>query len=71
MNTSPTNQRLWARWLPQTFAARVFLVFSSTTFLGMVIGLALLNYQQFNRHLAETRASIAKLAAGITPPGLD
>lgn len=68
MNTSPTNQRLWARWLPQTFAARVFLVFSSTTFLGMVIGLALLNYQQFNRHVAETRASIAKLAAVTHQP---
>lgn len=71
MNSTPTPPRLWARWLPQTFAARVFLVFSLTTFLCMVIGLAVLNYQQFSRHVEETRASIGKLAAVSQQPITD
>ena len=52
MAPSLTRHLLPASWLPQTFAARVFLVFALTTFLGTVVGLALLNYQQFNRHVA-------------------
>lgn len=71
MNATLIHQRFWARWLPQTFAARVFLVFSFTTFLGMVIGLALLNYQQFSRHVQETRASIGKLAEVSQQPITD
>ena len=42
MTSSPIRHLLRASWLPQTFAARVFLVFALTTFLGTVVGLVLL-----------------------------
>lgn len=71
MAPSLTRHLLPASWLPQTFAARVFLVFALTTFLGTVVGLALLNYQQFNRHVQETRASIGKLAEVSLQPITD
>ncbi len=71
MTYNPIRNRLPSRWLPQTFAARVFLVFALTTFLGTVIGLALLNYQQFSRHVEETRASIEKLAEVSLQPITD
>lgn len=71
MTYNPIRNRLSARWLPQTFAARVFLVFALTTFLGTVFGLALLNYQQFSRHVEETRASIEKLAEVSLQPITD
>lgn len=70
-SSAPIRNRLWARWLPQTFAARVFLVFALTTFMGTVVGLALLNYQQFSRHVEETRASIEKLAEVSLQPITD
>ncbi len=71
MTYNPIRNRLPSRWLPQTFAARVFLVFALTTFTGTVIGLALLNYQQFSRHVEETRASIEKLAEVALQPITD
>ena len=36
-----------------------------------IVGLALLNYQQFNRHVQETRASIGKLAEVSLQPITD
>jgi len=71
MKPTSINQRFWARWLPQTFAARVFLVVAFTTVLATAFGLALLNYQQFSRHVKETRASIGKLAEVTQQPITD
>ena len=71
MTSSPIRHLLQARWLPQTFAARIFLVFAMTTFLGTVVGLVLLNYQQFSQHVQETRASIGKLAEVSLQPITD
>lgn len=71
MTSSPIRHLPRASWLPQTFAARVFLVFALTTFLGTVVGLVLLNYQQFSRHVQETRASIGKLAEVSLQPITD
>lgn len=55
-------------WFPQTLAARVFLVFGLTTFLAVLIGLGLLNYQQYQRHVSETRATTEKLAQVVVQP---
>ena len=65
------DQQRWARWLPQTFAARIFLIFALTTFMGSVLGLALLYYQQFNRHVEETRSAVEKLAEVALQPITD
>ena len=57
--------------MPQTFAARIFLIFALTTFMGSVLGLALLYYQQFNRHVEETRSAVEKLAEVALQPITD
>ena len=66
-----SDKQRWAGWLPQTFAARIFLIFALTTFMGSVLGLAVLYYQQFNRHVEETRAAVEKLAEVSLQPITD
>ena len=72
MTGTPIRNNLpQASWLPQTLAGRVFLVFALTTFLGTVVGLLLLYYQQFSRHVEETRTSIGKVAEVSLQPITD